>query len=177
MENLNQNPQLSSKKLPPSIVMNFEERPQGNDEFSIDHLKFKAINPGLGFHQEVRGRDLKFQRPLRASGVMPPRQRTMIPPRSAANMASVALPRMKTHTQTNAHPSPSPATFKTPATSWQLTAWMIDVVSVLVCFMFTLGVFFVASGLNFAQFWGFMQRQDFQIFAVTLLAIYYIIYF
>ena len=177
MENLSHTPNQTSKKLPPSILLKLEERPSRDDEFSIDHLQFKAINPGLGFHQEVRGSDLRFRRPLRASGVMPMRQRTMIPPRQAAG-ATVAMPQIKTSAEQKSFaPVSRSVALQVPATSWQLTAWLIDVVSVLVCFTFTLGVFFVASGLSFAQFWGFMQRQDFQIFAATLLAIYYLIYF
>ena len=180
MENLSPTPDSTNKKLPPNIMLNLEEHPSKDDEFSIDHLKFTAINPGLGFHQEVRGSDLKFKRPLRASGVMPVRQRTMVPPRHTNNTATVAMPQLKTfteNTKSNIKALPTTTTLKTPLTTWQLTAWFLDVISVMVCFMFTLGVFFIASGLNFSQFWGFMQRQDFQIFAVSLFAIYYVIYF
>ena len=179
MENLSQTPNTSGKKLPPSIVMQMEERPQGDAEFSIDHLQFKAINPGLGFHQEVRGSDLKFKRPIRSSGIMPPRHRTMVPPRSANSSATVAMPRIKSShpAQINTKDLSPSVGLKTPTLAHQLMAWMIDVGSVIVCFMFTLGVFFVASGLSFNQFLGFMQRQDFQVFAATLLVIYYIIYF
>ena len=182
MENLSHTPNQNNKNIPPSILMKLDERPAGDDEFSIDHLKFRAISTGLGFHQEVRGSDLKFKRPLRSSSVMPARQRTMVPPRHAANTATVAMPQIKTSRSVAKVNTPDVAPLlksqaQVPTTSWQLTAWLIDVVSVMVCFMFTLGVFFVASGLSFAQFLGFMQRQDFQIFAATLLAIYYVIYF
>ena len=179
MENLNNTTGVSHPKMPPPIMMDLEDRPLTDDEFSIDHLKFKAINPGLGFHQEVRGSDLRFKRPLRATATMPSRQRTFVPPRSV-RPSTLATPLSSMRPQTVVTPQAKvapPTPHQTPTLPLQFMAWVIDVMSVLTCFGFTLGVFFLTSGLNFAQFLGLLQRQDFQIFAFILLGIYYVIYF
>jgi len=179
MENLSNTTPTSHPKMPPPIMMDLEDRPTGADEFSIDHLKFKAINAGLGFHQEVRGSDLRFKRPLRSTATMPSRQRTFVPPTPRPNTLTTAMPQIKTRTAVTAQPAVALAktASKTPSKALQFMAWVIDLASVLTCFAFTLGVFFLTSGLSFSQFLAFMQRQDFQIFAFILLAIYYVVYF
>ena len=157
-------------------------------EVNFESLNFKAINSGLGFHQEKKN---LLKSPIRKSmaseTVGSVRRRSAVPQmpaknsvRPTTNAQNIAVSRsVKKAENESARTklSVTPQNNKVAALHWQIMAWLVDMTLVTGLFVLTTFLFFLVSGTNFEYFSNFVIQRDFLALASVLFVIYYLIYF
>jgi uncharacterized RDD family membrane protein YckC len=175
------------------IVANLDQGPEIDIDFQVeeinfDSLSFKAINPGLGFHQDKKNlsRQFNIRKKMATETVGPARRRTYTPslpseltnPGRENTVKNVAPPAPTS--RKNILPGRDLITRPTLAetkSGLQALAWTIDFIFIMTLFSITVVLFFWASGTALEQFIKFIEHKDFLIFAAGLGIMYYLVYF
>lgn len=166
-----------------------------NNEFNFDDFDFKPLNEGLGFHHEERKNGILPQSNKRNQHISVSRDTSSATRQSNLGVSNEGITRngLESMNSLSAFYSESQTIEEAPklkasdfietkkirvASSFtQLSAWIIDVLAVLMISAGLLAIFVAISGLSFSQFYEIIGPNDLAIFGGVSFSIFYLSYF